>query len=71
MESSVCPPSPLNTYSNVQDENLGSTRKFVKIYLLFTCISNQILALSTWKKVPPDHAQQVYLEEPTRLPIPP
>jgi hypothetical protein len=38
-------PSPLNTYSYVQEENLGSTRKLVEIYLLFTCITNLILAL--------------------------
>jgi hypothetical protein len=29
---SVRCPSPPNTYSYVQEENLGSTRKFVKIY---------------------------------------
>jgi hypothetical protein len=43
----VCRLSPLNTYSYVQEENLGSTRKFVKNYLLFTCITNLILALHT------------------------
>ncbi len=31
-------PSPLNTYSYVREENSSSTRKFVEIYLLFTCI---------------------------------
>jgi hypothetical protein len=45
MEFSVCRPSPPNTYSYVQEENLGSTRKFVEIYLLFRCITNLILAL--------------------------
>ncbi len=47
MEFSVCRPSPLDTYSYVQEENLGSTRKFVEIFLLFTCITNLILALHT------------------------
>ncbi len=37
--------SPPNTYSYVREENLGSTRKFVEIYLLFMCITNLILAL--------------------------
>ncbi len=36
-----------NTYSYVQEENLGSTRKFVQNYLLFRCISNLILAIHT------------------------
>jgi hypothetical protein len=31
----------------VQEENLGSTRKSVEIYLLFTCITNLILAIHT------------------------
>ncbi len=53
---SVCCPSPLDTYSYVQEENLGSTRKFVEIYSLFTCITNLILAT---------HMQSVNgLEEP-------
>jgi hypothetical protein len=47
MEFSVRRPSPPNTYSYEREENLGSTRKFVDIYLLFTCITNQILALHT------------------------
>ena len=47
MELSVRPPSPLNTYSYVREGNLGSTRKLVEIYLLFTCITNLILALHT------------------------
>jgi hypothetical protein len=34
-----------NTYSYVQEENSGSTRKSVEIYLLFTCITNLILAI--------------------------
>jgi hypothetical protein len=47
MEFSVRRPSPPNTYSYVQEENLGSTRKFVQNYSLFTCISNLILAIHT------------------------
>ncbi len=70
------PPSPLNTYSYVREENLGSTRKFVQNHLLFTYIANQILALCTIhprsidgleklfkdsrKKVFPAHAQRVF-----------
>ncbi len=45
METSVRCPSPPNTYSYVQEENMDSTRKRVENYLLFTCITNQILAL--------------------------
>jgi hypothetical protein len=46
MEFSVHRLSPPNTYSYVQEENLGSTRKLVEIYLfLFRCITNLILAL--------------------------
>jgi hypothetical protein len=48
MEFSVRPPSPPTTYSYVQEENLGSTRKFVENHLLFTCITNKILALCTY-----------------------
>ncbi len=56
MEFSVRRLSPLNTYSYVQEENLGSARQFVEIYLLFTCITNLVLAL---------HMQSVNgLEEP-------
>jgi hypothetical protein len=29
----------------VQEENLGSTRKFVENHLLFMCITNKIIAL--------------------------
>jgi hypothetical protein len=47
MEFSVCRPSPPNNYFYVQEENLGSTRKFVENYLLFTCITNLILAIHT------------------------
>ncbi len=36
-------PSPPNTYSYVQEENSGSTRKFVENHLLFTCITNKFL----------------------------
>ncbi len=45
MEFSVPRPSPPNTYSYVREENLGSTKKIIEIYLLFTCISNLILAI--------------------------
>jgi hypothetical protein len=47
MEFSVCCPSPLNTYSYVQEENLDSTRKSVEIYLEIVCITNLILAIHT------------------------
>jgi hypothetical protein len=47
VEFSVSCPSPPNTYSYVQEKNSGSTRKFVQNYLLFTCISNLILAIHT------------------------
>jgi hypothetical protein len=36
-----------DAYSYVREENLGSTRKFVQNYLLFTSISNLILAIHT------------------------
>jgi hypothetical protein len=45
MESSVHCLSPPNTYSYVQEENLGSPRKVVENQLLFSCITNQICAL--------------------------
>jgi hypothetical protein len=45
VEFSVRRPSPPNTYSYVREENSGSTRKFVQNYLLFTSISNLILAI--------------------------
>jgi hypothetical protein len=48
LEASVHCLSPPNTYSFVQEENLGSTRKFVENYILFTCITNKILALHPW-----------------------
>jgi hypothetical protein len=47
VEYSVHRPSPPITYSYVREENLGSTRKFVQNYLLFTCTSNLILAIHT------------------------
>jgi hypothetical protein len=47
MEFSVRRPSPPNTYSYVGEKNSGSTRKFVQNYLLFTCITNLILAIHT------------------------
>jgi hypothetical protein len=45
MEFSVRSLSPLNTYSYVREEILGSTRKCVQNYLLFMCISNLSLAV--------------------------
>jgi hypothetical protein len=45
MEFSVRPPSPPNTYSYVREENLGSTRKSVEIYVEIACITNLILAI--------------------------
>jgi hypothetical protein len=45
MESSVHGPSSPNTYSYVREENSGSTRESVEIYLLFTSITNLILAI--------------------------
>ncbi len=45
MEFSVRRPSPPNTYSYVREENLGSMRKSIEIYLLFTWITNLILAI--------------------------
>ncbi len=47
MEFSVSRPSPPNNYSYVQEENLGSTRKSIEIYLLFMYITNLILAIDT------------------------
>jgi hypothetical protein len=47
MEFSVRRQFPPNTNSYAQEENSGSTRKFVQNYLLFTCISNLILAIHT------------------------
>jgi hypothetical protein len=48
MELSVHCPSPLNTFSYVGEENMGSIRKYVENYLLFPCITNLILALSMY-----------------------
>ncbi len=45
MESSVRRPSPPNANSYVQEENLVLARKLVEIFLLFTCITNQFIAL--------------------------
>jgi hypothetical protein len=72
VESSVCHLSLPNTYSYVQEEYLGSTRKLKENYLLFMGITNQILALHPrslgWrtflrqrKKGPPAHVQQVQI----------
>jgi hypothetical protein len=77
VEFSVCCSPPPNTNSYVQEENSGSTRKFVEKHLLFRCITNQILALCTIhpqsvvgleklfqgsvRKVPPAHVQWVFL----------
>jgi hypothetical protein len=77
VECSVYCPSPLNTYSYVREEDLGSTRNSKESYLLFTCIANLGNSCNThadheWaggtflrqrKKVPSAHAQQVYLEK--------
>jgi hypothetical protein len=52
LDASVHCLSPPNTYFNVQEEHLASTRKFVENYLLFTCITNQILALYPWSVCP-------------------
>jgi hypothetical protein len=75
VESSVRRLSSPNTNSYVREENLGSTRKFVENYLLFMCITNQILALvhtpvergwvggtflDSGKEMPPAHMQRVY-----------
>jgi hypothetical protein len=48
LKASVHRLSPPNTYSFVQEEHLASTRKFEENYLLFTCITNKILALHPW-----------------------
>jgi hypothetical protein len=45
MEFFVHHPSPPNTYFYVLEESSGSTRNFVQKFLLFTCISNLILAI--------------------------
>ena len=45
MEFSDHRSSPQNTHPYVGEENSGATRKFVQNYLLFTCISNLILAI--------------------------
>jgi hypothetical protein len=47
MKFSVHHPSSPNAYSYVREVNLGSTRKFVENHLLYTCATNQILALCT------------------------
>ncbi len=47
MEFSVHRPSPPNTYSYVQEESLGSTRKFIEI--------------DRGKRVSPAHVQQVFM----------
>ncbi len=65
-------PSP-NTYSYVQEENLGSTRKFVQklliVYVYFEPNSCNTHADREWaqgtflrqrRKVPPAHAQRVF-----------
>ncbi len=46
LDFSVRRPSPPNTYSYVREENLGSMRKFVEIYLWY-CFTNLILAIHT------------------------
>jgi hypothetical protein len=47
VEFSVCRSSPPNTSSYVQEENSGSTRKSVEIYLEIAFITNLILAIYT------------------------
>ncbi len=74
MEFSVRRPSPPNTYSYVQEENLGLTRKFIQnflfVYVYFQPNSCNTHAEREWvqgtflrqlRKVPPAHAQWVYL----------
>ncbi len=74
MEFSFRRPSPPNTYSYVQEDNSGSTRKFIQNYLLFTCIFILILAiqmqivngieepfLRQQRKISPAHVHWVYL----------
>jgi hypothetical protein len=73
VEFSVCRPSPLNTYSYVREENLGSIRKLVQnflfVYVYFQPNSCNTHAdrewvrgtfLRQWRKVSPAHVQQVY-----------
>jgi hypothetical protein len=48
VESSVPCLSPLPIHSYLQQENLGSSRKFVKHCFLFLCIANQIHAQHRW-----------------------
>jgi hypothetical protein len=73
MELSAHRPSPLNAYSYVREDNSGSTRKTVEIYLLFTCNyqpnscsthAEHELAGGTFlrqrKKVAPAHAHRVF-----------
>ena len=74
MEFFVRHPSPPNTYSYVREENSGSTRKSVEIYLLFTYVYYQPNSCNThaeseWaggtslrqqRKVPPAHLQRVF-----------
>ncbi len=73
MEFSVHPPPRPNTYSYVQKENLGSTRKCVDIFFYFymyyqpiscnTCTEREWAGgtfLRQREKVPPAEAQQVY-----------
>jgi hypothetical protein len=54
---------------HVREENLGSTRKFIQNYLMFTCISNLILAIYTQimngLKEPFQDSQKKFLQ-PTR-----
>ncbi len=51
MEFSVRRPSPPNTYSYVREENSGSTRTSVEIYLEIACITNLILAIHNTQSV--------------------
>ncbi len=66
MEFSVRCLSPPNTYSYVQEENLGLTRKSVEIYSIcvlpttLTARGLEELFFCCLRKVPLAHAQQVY-----------
>ncbi len=75
MEFSVRCPSPPNTYSYAQEENSGSTRKnctkLLIVYVYFQPNSYNTHAECEWaqgtflrqrRKVPPAHAQWVWLE---------
>ncbi len=76
MEFSIRRPSTPNTYSYLQEENSGSTRKSVEIYLLFIYVYYQPNScnkhaerewaggnfLRQLKKVPPARSQQAFCQ---------